>query len=57
MRTRVSQNFQDKMTFLTSADKQHADSLAKQIKKEEFQFFLKNDDTRYYKKDLLEQKN
>ena len=54
---RIVQCYQDKLQFLQSADKQHAESLSKQIKKEEFHFFLKTDDVKYNKQSLLDQKN
>ena len=47
----------EKNQYLQSADKQAAESLAKEIKKEELKFFLKTDDTRYTKHSLLDQKN
>ena len=49
--------FRDNSGLLQTADKQHAESLAKQIKKEELNFFLKTDDARHNKQSLLEQKN
>jgi len=50
-------SFNEKIAFLQAADKQHNDNLTKEIKREERKFFMVNDDTRYNKHSLLEQKN